>query len=100
MSQNGENAYLVVKNPRAYRALRWALASANQGSLHSCDFAAGIWQKGPKFSVWAPLYKKAGYDPVDPQRFILMASLPFKKHQFKYKEQSVTKIYTALILNF
>ena len=59
MPQNGENAYSVIKNPRVSRALDPSLLG-----LTSCDFAVRSWQKGPKFSVWAPPLQKAGYGPA------------------------------------
>ena len=57
--QNGENANLVIKNPRASRALRQALDS---GQLRLTSFARLCAAKSAKrskiFSLVPPLYKK------------------------------------------
>ena len=60
MPQNGENAYLVIKNPRATRALWWGPGPKpirahfiHMTSLHE------VGKKGPKFLVWNPLFTKS-----------------------------------------
>ena len=58
MPQNAENAYLVIKNPIASRALRQVLDPSQFRLTLLCDFTVQIQQKGPKFLVWPPLYKK------------------------------------------
>ena len=59
MPQNGENAYLVIKNPRASRVLRLALDPGQLGlssfmRLHCTKLA----KRSKIFSFDLPLYKK------------------------------------------
>ena len=56
MPQNGQNAYLVMKNPNAHLA--------HLGSLCSHDSAMQSRQKGPNFQFGFPPLQKAGYGPV------------------------------------
>ena len=44
--QNGESAYLTMKNPRASALGPWT--PANYGSLHLCDSTALHWQNWTK----------------------------------------------------
>ena len=62
--QNGENAYLVIKNPRASRALRWALDPSQLGLTSFTQFhCVKLVKKSKIFSLGPPL-QKAGYGPV------------------------------------
>ena len=63
MPQNAENAYLVMKNPRASRALRWAL---DPGQLRLNSFVqlrcTKLAKRFKTFGLGPPL-QKAGYGP-------------------------------------
>ena len=60
MPQNGENAYLVIKNPRASRALRQALDPGQSGLTLFAQ--KGLAKRSKTFGLGPPL-QKAGYGP-------------------------------------
>ena len=61
MPQNGENAYLVMKNPRASRALRWALDPGQLGLSSFAQLCCVESAKRSKIFSLVPPLQKAGY---------------------------------------
>ena len=73
MPQNGENAYLVIKNPRASRAYLRApsqLGLTSFARLHCAKLA----KRSKIFGLGPPL-QKAGYGPEHSDHSIVTASV-------------------------